>query len=142
MTKKKSENLVETIIEQIEGLTVLELNTLVKELEERFDISAAIPTAAAPTPPPPAGGRAPGEAVADADATAEKSEFDVLLTEIGTNKIAAIKAVRSINSGLGLKEAKDLVESLPAKILEGAKKEDAEKAKKALEEVGAKVELK
>jgi len=128
-----AESKIEGIIKEIESLTVLELNDLVKALEEKFDVSAAamaVPTAV-PTGAQPAG-----------EATEEKSEYDVVLAAAGDQKIKVIKAVREINQQLGLKEAKELVESAPKPVLEKAKKEDAEAAKKKLEEVGAKVELK
>jgi len=125
-------NKIESIIKDVESLTVLELNELVKQLEEKFGVSAA--TMAAPTAP--AAGAQP-EAAAE-----EKSEYDVILTAAGNEKIKVIKAVREINQQLGLKEAKELVESAPKTVLEKAKKDDAEGAKKKLEDVGAKVELK
>ena len=112
------------IVEKIEKLSVLEVADLVKALEEKFGVSAAAPVAAS---------AAPAE---------EKDAFDVVLSSGGANKIAVIKAVRELNQTLGLKEAKDLVEAAPKTILEGAKKEDAETAKKKLEEAGATVELK
>ncbi|NMC35755.1 50S ribosomal protein L7/L12 [Candidatus Beckwithbacteria bacterium] len=121
------------IMEQIEGLTVLELADLVKALEEKFGVSAAAPVAVAAAGAPAAGGEAAAE---------EKTEFDVILAAAGANKIGVIKAVRVVLPDLGLKEAKDLVEAAPKPILEGAKKEDAENAKKVLEEAGAQVELK
>ena len=121
-----------SIITEVEKLSVLELADLVKALEDKFGVSAAAPVAvAAPA--------AAGEAAAPAQ---EKSEFDVVLTDPGANKIAVIKAVREIKPDLGLKEAKDLVDKGSAKLLESAKKEDAESAKKKLEEAGAQVELK
>jgi large subunit ribosomal protein L7/L12 len=119
------------IAEELGKLTVLEAAELVKKLEEEWGVSAAAPVAAA----------AAGPAVA-AEAAEEKTEFDVVLTDGGGNKIAAIKAVREVSPGLGLADAKKLVESCPAKILEGAPKDAAEAAKKKLEEAGAKVELK
>lgn len=121
------------IIKAVEGLSVLELNELVKALEEKFGVSATAPiavTAAAN----PQGSSTPAQE--------EKTSFDVILTAAGENKIGAIKAVREINANLGLKEAKDLVESAPKAILEGAKKEEATAAKQKLEAAGAKVELK
>lgn len=130
MVEKKSK--IEEIIKEIEGLTVLELNELVKGLEEKFGVSAAM--MAAPTVP--AAGAQP-EAVAE-----EKSEYDVILAAAGDQKIKVIKAVREINQQLGLKEAKELVDSTPKPVLEKAKKEDAAAAKKKLEDAGAKVELK
>jgi len=127
---------IEAIIKEIESLTVLELNELVKALEEKFGVSAA--TMAAPTAAAPATGQAEGES----KATEEKAEYDVILANAGDQKIKVIKAVREINQKLGLKEAKELVESAPKPVLEKAKKEDAEAAKKKLEEVGARVEMK
>ena len=121
------------LIEQLEGLTVLELNTLVKSLEERWGVSASAPVAVGV-----AGG---GAAAAGAAEVEEKTEFDAVLTEVGANKIQVIKAVRELTS-LGLKEAKDLVDSAPKAIKEGVAKEEAEAVKAKLEEVGAKVEVK
>ena len=120
----------EQIIEAIESMTVLELSELVKALEEKFGVSAAAPVAVAAAPA--AGGAAAAE---------EKTEFDVILKGIGANKVAVIKAVRGA-TGLGLKEAKDLVESAPAALKEGVSKDDAEALKKSLEEAGAEVEVK
>lgn len=120
------------LIEDVKTLTVLELSELVKALEEEFGVSAAAPVAVAAAP---AGG------AAAAPAAEEKSEFDVVLAEVGANKIAVIKVVREI-TGLGLKEAKDLVDGAPKPVKEGASKDDAEDIKKKLEEAGAKVELK
>jgi len=119
------------LVEQIEKLSVLEVAELVKALEEKFGVSAAAPMMAAA--PAAAGAAAPVE---------EKDSFDVVLKAGGANKIGVIKAVRELNQTLGLKEAKDLVEAAPKTVLEGAKKEDAESAKKKLEEAGATVELK
>jgi len=121
------------LIEAIKNMTVLELAELVKALEEEFGVSAAAPVAVAPV----AG--APGAAAAPAEE--EKTEFDVILAEIGPEKIKVIKVVREL-TGLGLKEAKDLVESAPKPVKEGVSKQDAEAAKAKLEEVGAKVEIK
>ncbi|MGI8405444.1 MAG: 50S ribosomal protein L7/L12 [Thermomicrobiales bacterium] len=120
------------IIEQLEGLTVLQLNGLVKALEEKWGVSAAAPVAVA------GGAAASGAAAAEEE---EKTEFDVILTEIGANKIQVIKAVRELTS-LGLKEAKDVVDSAPKAVKEGVTKEEAESAKAKLEETGAKVEIK
>lgn len=120
------------LIEDVKTLTVLELSELVKALEEEFGVSATAPVAVAAAP---AGG------AAAAPAAEEKSEFDVVLAEVGANKIAVIKVVREI-TGLGLKEAKDLVDGAPKPVKEGASKDDAEDIKKKLEEAGAKVELK
>ena len=122
---------IDKLKEELGKLTVLEAAELVKALEEEWGVSAAAPVAVA------AGGGG-----GDAAPAEEKTEFDVVLAEAGGNKIAVIKAVRGIASGLGLAEAKKLVESAPAPVLEGASKDDAEAAKKALEEAGAKVELK
>ena len=124
---------LQKILDSISELSVLELSDLVKGIEEKFDVKAvaAAPVAAAAA----AGAAAPA-------AAEEKSEFDVVITSGGANKIAVIKAVREIKTDLGLVEAKNLVEKTPAVVLEGAKKEDAEAAKKKLEEAGAKVELK
>ena len=124
----------EKIMEMVEKMTVLELNDLVKALEEKFGVSASAPVMVAGVNGNGNGGNAEPEE--------EKTEFDVVLTEAGSNKISVIKAVREINSTLGLVEAKTLVESAPKPVLEGAKKEDAQEAKKKLEEAGAKVELK
>tara|TARA_B100000073_G_scaffold65196_1_gene48225 strand:+ start:1074 stop:1448 length:375 start_codon:yes stop_codon:yes gene_type:complete len=118
------------IVEDLSSLTVLEAAELSKMLEEKWGVSAAAPVAVAAAPA--AGGESPAE---------EKSEFDVVLAESGSNKIAVIKEVRTI-TGLGLKEAKDLVEGAPKPLKQGVKKEDAEAMKKSLEAAGAKVELK
>lgn len=123
------------IIEEVEKLSVLELADLVKALEEKFGV-AAMPVSAAGVAGAPAANGAPAEAAP------EKSEFDVVLTAAGANKIAVIKTVREIKTDLGLKEAKDATEKTPFKLLEGAKKEEAEEAKKKLEAAGAQVELK
>jgi large subunit ribosomal protein L7/L12 len=123
----------EEILESISNMTVLELSELLKDFEERFGVTAAAPVAVAA---PAAGGGA-----AEAEAEEEKDEFDVVLTEAGGQKIAVIKEVRSLTS-LGLKEAKDLVESAPKAVLEKVNKEEADKAKAALEGAGATVELK
>ena len=119
------------IVEDLSSLTVLEAAELSKLLEEKWGVSAAAPVAVAAAPA--AGG---GEAAAE-----EKTEFDIELSESGSNKIAVIKEVRTI-TGLGLKEAKDLVEGAPKPLEQGVKKEDAEEMKKALEAAGAKVTLK
>jgi len=121
----------EKVMELVEGMTVLELNDLVKALEDKFGVSAAAPVMM---------GAMPASAVTEP--VEEKTEFDVVLVSIGENKINVIKAVREINPALGLVEAKNLVEAAPKALLEGAKKEDADKAKKKLEDAGAKVELK
>ncbi|MGQ9555926.1 MAG: 50S ribosomal protein L7/L12 [Anaerolineae bacterium] len=122
----------EEIIQTIEQMSVLELAELVKALETRFGVSAAAPVAVA---------AGPAAAAAPAVQEEEKTEFDVILQEVGDKKIQVIKAVRSFTS-LGLKEAKDLVESAPTKVLEAVTKEEAERAKAALEAEGAKVVLK
>jgi len=114
----------------LDSMTVLELNDLVKAIEEKFGVSAAAMAA------PAAGGAAAGAAAAE-----EQTEFNVILTEAGANKVSVIKAVREI-TGLGLKEAKDVVDGAPKAVKEGLSKADAEAAKKKLEEAGAKVELK
>jgi len=121
------------LIDALEGMTVLELNGLVKQLEEKWGVSAAAPVAVG-------GGVAAGGGAA-APVEEEKSEFDVILTEIGANKINVIKAVRELTS-LGLKEAKDLVEAAPKAVKEGVSKEDAAAAKAKLEEAGAKADVK
>ncbi len=118
------------IVEDLSSLTVLEAAELSKLLEEKWGVTAAAPVAVAAAPA--ASGDAPAE---------EKSEFDIVLSEAGSNKIAVIKEVRTI-TGLGLKEAKDLVEGAPKPLKQGVKKEDADEMKKALEAAGAKVELK
>ena len=122
---------VETILESIEKLTLLEAAELVKAMEEKFGVSAAAPVAVA---------AAPAAAAADAGA-AEASEVTVVLESAGANKIAVLKEVRAI-TGLGLKEAKDLVDAAPKAIKEGVKKEEAAEIKKKLEEAGATVEVK
>ncbi|MFK7909310.1 MAG: 50S ribosomal protein L7/L12 [Akkermansiaceae bacterium] len=119
------------LAEELGKLTVLEAAELVKSLEEEWGVSAAAPAAVAVAGP--AGDAAPAE---------EKTEFDVVLAEAGGNKIAVIKAVREVASGLGLADAKKLVESAPTPVLEAASKEDADAAKAKLEDAGAKVELK
>jgi len=131
MTDKLSPNLTK-IIEAVEKLTVLELAELVKALEDKFGVSAAAPTVVAATPASAAG---------SGEAKEEKSEYQVMLTACGANKIGVIKALREINQELGLKEAKDLAEAAPKEV--GTyKKEVAEEAKKKLEAAGAQVELK
>ena len=124
----------EQLIGQLEQMTVLELNALVKQLEERWGVSAAAPMAMAAAP-------AAGGAGAAAEPEEEQTEFDVVLTEIGANKIQVIKAVRELTS-LGLKEAKDVVDGAPKAVKEGVAKEEAEAAKAKLEEAGAKAEVK
>jgi large subunit ribosomal protein L7/L12 len=121
----------DAFLSALDSMTVLELNDLVKAIEEKFGVSAASMAA------PAAGGAAGGGAAA----VEEKTEFTVVLTDAGANKVSVIKAVREI-TGLGLKEAKDLVDGAPKPVKEGIAKADAEAAKKKLEEAGAKVELK
>ena len=122
------------IVEELSTLTVLEVAELVKSLEEKWGVSAAAPVAVAA-----AGGGGGG---APAAAVEEKTEFDVILTEAGANKIGVIKEVRGVVPGLGLAEAKKLVESAPQTVKEGCKKEEAEEIKKKLEAAGAKVTIK
>ena len=122
----------EEIISAIESMTVLELAELVKALEEKFGVSAAAPVAAAAAP----------VAAAAAEPVEEKTEFDVVLKDVGSEKIKVIKVVREVVPGRGLKEAKDLVDGAPKTLKEGVNKEEAEKIKKAFAEVGATVEVK
>ena len=124
---------IEKIVDELSNLTVIEAAELSKALEEKWGVSAAAAVAVA----------APGAAASDAggDAAAEKSEFDIILTAAGDKKINVIKEVRTI-TGLGLKEAKDLVEAAPKPVKEGASKDEAEEIKKKLEEAGASVEVK
>jgi large subunit ribosomal protein L7/L12 len=119
------------IVEELSGLTVLEVAELVKTLEDKWGVSAAAPVAAVAA-----------ASAAPAAAAEEKTEFDVILTDGGTNKIAVIKEVRGVVAGLGLAEAKKLVESAPQKVKEACKKDEAEDIKKKLEAAGAKVEIK
>jgi len=121
------------IVEQLSGLTVLEIAGLVKELEEKWGVSAAAPVAAAAAPVAGGATAAPAE---------EKTAFEVILTEMGSNKIGVIKEVRSAVPGLGLAEAKALVEGAPKTIKEGVTKAEAEEIKKKIEAAGAKVEIK
>ena len=123
-----SEN-IQTIIDTIKGMTMLELSELVKTIEEEFGVSAAAPVAVAA-----AGGAAGG-------AAEEKTEFDVILADAGASKLGVVKVVKDI-AGLGLKEAKDLVDNAPKTIKEGVSKDEAEEIKTKLEEAGAKVEIK
>ncbi len=123
----------ETLISQLEGMTVLELNGLVKELEERWGVSAAAPVAVA--------GAGAGAGAGAAAVEEEQTEFDVVLTEVGANKIQVIKAVRELTS-LGLKEAKDLVDGAPKPVRQGVSKDEAASAKTKLEEAGAKADVK
>jgi large subunit ribosomal protein L7/L12 len=133
-TEEKDMADTEQLVEQLSGLTVLEIADLVKKLEEKWGVSAAAPVAVAA---PAAGGGA-----AAAPAAEEKTAFDVILTEVGGNKIAVIKEVRAAVSGLGLAEAKALVESAPKSVKEGVTKQEAEEIKKKIEAAGAKVEIK
>ncbi|MDO7553219.1 MAG: 50S ribosomal protein L7/L12 [Burkholderiaceae bacterium] len=119
----------DAFLTELDSMTVMDLNDLVKAIEEKFGVSAAAMAA-------PAGGAAGGAAVVE-----EKTDFDVILLEAGPNKVSVIKAVREL-TGLGLKEAKDVVDGAPKAVKEGANKEEAEAAKKKLEEAGAKAELK
>lgn len=121
---------ITAIVEEIKGLTILELNELVKAVEEEFGVSAAAPVAVAG-----------GAAAAAAPAAEEKTEFDVVLTGFGDKKLGVIKVIREI-TGLGLKEAKDMVEGCPKNVKEGVSKEDAEKLKEQLVAAGATVEIK
>ncbi len=121
---------ITAIVEEIKSLTILELNELVKAVEEEFGVSAAAPVAVA-------GGAAPAAAAA----AEEKTEFDVILTGFGDKKLGVIKAVREL-TGLGLKEAKDMVEGCPKPVKEGVQKEEAEKIKETLVAAGATVEIK
>ena len=123
---------INALIEEVSNLTVLELSELVHALEEKFGVSAAAPVAVAAGP----------AAAAPVEEVEEKTEFDVVMTSFGAEKVKVIKAVREIVSGLGLAEAKALVEGIPAKIKEGVAKEEAEELKKKLEDVGATVEIK
>ncbi|MFV2063705.1 MAG: 50S ribosomal protein L7/L12 [Chloroflexota bacterium] len=122
----------EDILSAIDGMTVLELSEFIKAFEERYGVTAAAPAAVAVAAPADGGG---------ADAVEEQTEFSVILTEIGPNKIPVIKVVREL-TGLGLKEAKDVVDAAPKAVKEGVDKEEAAKMKSSLEEQGAKVEVK
>ena len=123
------------ILEAIDGMTVLELSELVKAFEERYGVTAAAPVAMAAAP------AAGGDGAAAPAAAEEQTEFDAVLTEVGPNKILVIKAVREL-TGLGLKEAKDLVDAAPKAVKEGVAKEEAEAVKEKLAEAGASVEVK
>jgi large subunit ribosomal protein L7/L12 len=123
------------IVEQLSGLTVLEIANLVKKLEERWGVSAAAPVAVAVTP-------GAGAGAGPAPVVEEKTAFDVILKEVGPNKIAVIKEVRASVSGLGLAEARALVEGAPKPVKEGVPKQEAEEIKKKIEAAGAKVEIK
>jgi large subunit ribosomal protein L7/L12 len=122
------------LLEAIDGMSVLELSEFIKKFEERYGVTAAAPVAAAPA-------AAAGGGAAPAAAVEEQSEFSAVLTEVGPNKIPVIKVVREL-TGLGLKEAKDLVDASPKPVKEGVAREEADKIKAALEEQGAKVEIK
>jgi large subunit ribosomal protein L7/L12 len=134
--KKQEMADTEKLVEQLSGLSVLEIAGLVKQLEEKWGVSAATPVAVA------AGPAAGGPAGAAAPAAEEKTTFDVVLTEMGANKIAVIKEVRTAVPGLGLAEAKALVEGAPKTIKEGVTKQEADEIKKKVEAAGAKVEIK
>ena len=123
----------EQILEAIDGMTVLELSEFIKKFEERYGVTAAAPVAVAAAPA--------AAAPAAAEAAEEQTEFAAVLAEVGPNKIPVIKVVREL-TGLGLKEAKDLVDAAPKPVKEGVTREEAEKIKAALEEQGAKVEIK
>lgn len=125
----------DAILQAIDGMTVLELSELVKAFEERYGVTAAAPVAVAAAP---AVGAGDGGAAAAAE---EQTEFDAVLTDVGANKILVIKAVREL-TGLGLKEAKDLVDAAPKAVKEGVAKEEAEQVKEKLAEAGATVEIK
>jgi large subunit ribosomal protein L7/L12 len=127
------EGKVTTILESIEQMTVLELSELVKELEDKFGVSAA-PIAVAAAPGAVAGG--------EAEVAEEQTEFDVILKSAGAKKIQVIKVVRTVVSGLGLKEAKDLVDGAPSTLKDAVTKDEAEEVKTKLEEVGAEIEIK
>lgn len=131
--KKELSSKLTKIIEEVEKLSVIELSQLVKALEEKFGVTAVAPAAVAPIAGSPGG---------NAEALPEQTVFNVVLSSAGANKISVIKAVRELNQALGLKEAKDLVESAPKEVLTGVGKTAAEEAKKKLETAGAKVELK
>jgi large subunit ribosomal protein L7/L12 len=138
MTTRRKGNMadVATLVDQLSALTVIEAANLVKQLEEKWGVSAAAPVAVAA-----AGGAAGGGAAAPA--AEAKTAFDVILASVPADKkIAVIKAVREVKAGLGLAEAKALVEGAPKPVLEGANKADSDAAKKKLEEAGAKVEIK
>ena len=122
------------LLEAIDKMTVLELSEFIKRFEDRYGVTAAAPAAAAAAP-------AAGGGAAEAAAPDEQTEFSAVLTEVGPNKIPVIKVVREL-TGLGLKEAKDLVDASPKAVKEGVAKDEAEKIKAALEDVGAKVEIK
>src|SRR5262245_50605308 len=127
------------LLEAIDKMTVLELSEFIKRFEDRYGVTAAAPAAVAAAPAAGAGGDAGGGAAAAG--AEEQTEFSAVLTEVGPNKIPVIKVVREL-TGLGLKEAKDLVDAAPKPVKEGVAKDEAEKIKAALEEQGAKVEIK
>ena len=133
MATKKTATKIEEALEIIKGMTLLELRDLNKSIEEEFDITAAAPMMVAAAGAPADGGGAAAEE--------EKTEFNVTLKDFGAKKINVIKAVREVVSGLGLKEAKDLVESAPTPIKEGVSKEEADEIKAKLEEAGATIEV-
>jgi large subunit ribosomal protein L7/L12 len=125
----------EALAQEIEKLPLPQIGEFVKYLEERWGVTAAAPMAAMPM-------MMPGMAGPAAEAEVEQTEFDVVLAEVGAEKVKVIKAVREVNPGLGLKEAKEVVESAPAPILQAVTKEDAQRAKGILEEAGAKITIK
>ena len=127
------------LADELSQLTVLEAAELTKMLEEAWGVSAAAPAAVMAAAPAMAAG---GDGAGAAEAAEEKTEFDVTLKDVGAKKIQVIKAVRTLRSDLGLKEAKELVEGVPSKLKEGVSKEEAEEIKKKLEEAGASVEIK
>ncbi len=131
------ENKLDKIVEEISKLNLLDLSKLVKLIEEKFDIKASAPIQMMQQPAQGNGGSSN-----EGEVKEEKTSFDVILSASGEKKIEVIKAIRTINPDLGLKEAKDLVESAPKPVKEGVNKEEAEKIKKSLEDAGAKVELK
>lgn len=131
---------VDQVFELIKSMTVLEMRDLNKRIEEEFGVTAAAPVAVAAAPAGATAGAPAGAPAGDGAAAEEKTEFTVVLKDVGANKINVIKAVREVTT-LGLKEAKDLVESAPVNVKEDVSKEDAETAKKKLEEAGATVEL-
>jgi large subunit ribosomal protein L7/L12 len=133
--RKETMSKINEVIEIVKGLTVLELSELVKAFEEEFGVSAAAPVAVAAGP-------AVGGAAAAAPAEEEQTEFDVILTEAGEKKINVIKVVRELIPGLGLKEAKDLVDGAPKPVKEKVSKDEADAARAKLEEAGAKVQVK
>jgi large subunit ribosomal protein L7/L12 len=126
------------LLEAIDKMTVLELSDFIKKFEERYGVTAAAPAAVAAAPAAAGGGEAAGAGAAAAE---EQTEFSAVLSEVGPNKIPVIKVVREL-TGLGLKEAKDLVDAAPKPVKEGVARDEADKIKAALEEQGAKVEIK